>query len=97
MQSMILITSKIKAASAYASLNLSVTEAYDLHKAFNTSLEGARTGSGSLIAAKNALKGELAYTMKNLAVEVNSIAKGDLALLLQTKLPLNKPNWLPLR
>lgn len=87
---------KIKSTPAYASLNLSVTAAYDLHKAFNTSLEGARTGSRSLIASKNALKDDLAYTMNNLAVEVNGVAKGDLALLLQTNLPLNKPNASPL-
>ncbi len=87
---------KIKAATAFASLNLSATAAYDLHKAFNTSLDGARTGSRSLIAAKNALKGDLATTMNNLAVEVNSVAKGDLELLLQTNMPLNKPNGAPL-
>lgn len=87
---------KIKAATAYASLAASATNAFDVHKAFSTSLEGARTGSRSLIAAKNALKEDLATTMNNLAVEVNSVAKGDLELLLQTNMPLNKPNGSPL-
>ena len=86
---------KILSAPAFSSLTAQATQAHDARKAFGTTLESAKSGSRVAVAEKNANRSTLNDEMNNLAVSVNSIAKGDLALLRQTDLPTNKPNNSP--
>jgi hypothetical protein len=81
----------ILTAVVFASLIPAATTAKDQLKDYDESLEGARTGARNLIAIKNANKKLLANIMNNLSVLVNGIAQGDLAILLESMLPLNKP------
>jgi hypothetical protein len=78
---------KAKASTKFASLSAKLVAATDMHKDYREALGNATDGNKSQNNLKKDLKKTLAVAMNRLAVDIDSVAQGDVGILIESGFP----------